>query len=209
MKQRLLQISPILSLALIVILAGCSAYQSTGGTTKRDNTKRGAAIGAAAGAVGAILAGKEEADDILARAAIGAAVGAGVGAYMDRQEERLARIPGTTVERVGEDTLLVHFDEGIRFPRDSAVLDPSARGQLDQLVNVIVDFPATAVVVQGHSTDMRTEEENERLSERRAEGVADYLVSRGIESDRISAIGHGESYYANNRVDILLKGQAR
>lgn len=209
MKQRLADLSPLLSLLLIALLTGCAAYQTTGGETERDKTKRGAAIGAAAGALGAILVGEEEADEILAGAAIGAGVGAGVGAYMDRQEERLTRIPGTRVERVGEDTLLVHFDRGILFPPESAALEPEARRQLDQIVDVLVDHPATAVVVQGHSTDMVTEEANERLSERRADAVADYLISRGVDAGRISAVGHGESYYDTNRVEILLKAKAR
>ncbi len=128
---------------------------------------------------------------------------------MDRQEERLTRIPGTTVERVGEDTLLIHFDRGIVFPHSSAVLEPGARSQLDQVTGVLVDHPATAVVVQGYSTDMRTEVENEELSERRADTVADYLVSRGIDTDRISALGHGESFERANQVEILLKGKAQ
>jgi branched-chain amino acid transport system permease protein len=68
----------------------------------------GSGIGAVVGAAGALVKGKREADEILAGAAIGAVVGGGIGAYMDRQQEKLARIPGTTVERVGEDTLLVH-----------------------------------------------------------------------------------------------------
>lgn len=208
MQRRFARLTPFLSLLLVAVLTGCAAYQSTGGTTERDKTKRGAAIGAAAGAAGAILLGEREADEILAGAAIGAAAGAGIGAYMDRQEERLARIPGTTVERVGEDTLLVHFDRGIVFPPASAVLEPGARSQLDQVADVLVDHPATAVVVQGYSTDMRTEVENEELSERRADTVADYLVSRGIDTARISALGHGESFERANRVEILLKGKA-
>lgn len=209
MRRRFQFFYPLLSLLLVTVLTGCAAYQSTGGTTERDKTKKGAAIGAAAGAVGAILAGKEEADEILARGAVGAAVGAGVGAYMDRQQEQLTRIPGTTVERVGEDTLLIHFDRGILFPPESARLEADARRQLDQVVGVLVDHPATAIVVQGHSTDMATEEANEQLSERRADAVADYLVGRGVDVDRISAVGHGSSYYQSNRVEILLKARAR
>ena len=106
------------SLVLVTALAaGCAQLGLQGGprTTERDRTAKGAGIGAAAGAVGAVLKGKREADEILAGAAIGAVVGAGVGAYMDEQQEKLARIPGTTAERVGEDTLLVHFDSDVLF----------------------------------------------------------------------------------------------
>ena len=90
-------------------------------------TKKGAAIGGAAGAAGAVIKGEREADEILAGAAIGAAAGAGVGAYMDRQEERLARNPGTTVERVDDGVLLVKFDSDVLFDVDSALAALSRR----------------------------------------------------------------------------------
>jgi hypothetical protein len=89
--------------ALVTLLVGC-APSATTRSTKRDKTAKGAGIGAAAGAAAAILTGKREADEILAGAAIGAGIGAGAGAYMDAQEEKIARIPGTHVERVSEDT---------------------------------------------------------------------------------------------------------
>ena len=139
---------------------------------------------------------------------------------MDRQEERLARIPGTSVERVGEDTLLIHFDSDVLFDVDSAVIDPGGRGTLEQVSQVIVEYPKTAVVVQGHTDSDGSEEHNQALSERRANAVSNYLVSRGVDSGRISAIGHGESFpvasnatdygkQQNRRVDILLKAKAR
>jgi len=206
--------------AVLFAIVGCSAYQSTGGTTERDKTKKGAAIGAAAGAAAAILAGKDEADDILARAAIGAGIGAGVGAYMDHQEERLARIPGTSVERVGRDTLLVHFDSDVLFAVDSATLDRDAAHTLDRVSEVLTDYPKTAVVVQGHTDSTGSEDHNLRLSQRRADSVRSYLVGRGVDSGRLAAVGHGEAFpvasngtewgrQQNRRVDILLKAKAR
>jgi hypothetical protein len=99
---------------------------------RRDRTLQGAGIGAAAGAATAVIAGKRQADQILIGAAIGGAVGAGVGAYMDAQEERLARVPGTTVERIEDDTLLVRFDSDILFETCSATLGPAAMGTVEE-----------------------------------------------------------------------------
>ena len=86
------------------LLAGCASLIREGGErqTERDKTKKGAMIGAASGAVLGAVIGEGDADDILIGAALGAGIGAGVGHYMDRQEEKLAQIPGTTVERVGD-----------------------------------------------------------------------------------------------------------
>jgi outer membrane protein OmpA-like peptidoglycan-associated protein len=205
--------------AIVAALVVSGACQSTY-TTRRDNTARGAGIGAAAGATAALLAGEREADEVLAGAAIGAGIGAGVGAYMDHQEEKLARIPGTTVERVGEDALLVRFASDVLFEIDSARLDASAQGILGQVAEVIVDFPKTAVVVQGHTDATGSEEHNQRLSERRANSVRGYLINRGVDASRLVAVGYGESMPVadnssesgrrrNRRVNILLKAKAR
>ncbi len=207
---------------LLLAAALLSACASVRGpyTTQRDKTAKGAGIGAAAGAAAAILDGKREADEILAGAAIGAAVGGGVGVYLDAQEERLARIPGTTVERVGRDTLLVHFQSDVLFAVDSASLNGSSRGALEQVAAVLNEYPKTAVVVQGHTDSTGSEAHNQQLSERRAEAVRGYLVGRGVAPGRLTAVGYGESFpiasnaspegrQRNRRVDILLRAKAR
>jgi outer membrane protein OmpA-like peptidoglycan-associated protein len=212
--------SSVAATLVLTLTAGCATYGSAQPrTTRRDKTAKGAGIGAAAGAAGAILAGKREADEILAGAAIGAAAGAGVGAYMDRQEERLARIPGTSVERVGDGVLLVKFDSDVLFDVDSAVVKPGERATVDEVGEVLVDYPKTAVVVQGHTDSTGSEEHNQDLSERRAEAIANRLIGDGVDQDRIAAIGYGEGYpvadndstrgrQRNRRVEILLKARA-
>jgi outer membrane protein OmpA-like peptidoglycan-associated protein len=188
-------------------------------TTSRDKTLKGAGIGAAAGAATAVIAGKREADQILIGAAIGGAVGAGVGAYMDAQEERLARIPGTTVERVEKDTLLVRFDSDILFDTGSTTLGPAALGTVHEVADVLADYSKTAVVVQGHTDSTGPADYNQDLSERRAETVGGALVARGVAPQRLVATGYGESLPVasngsergrrlNRRVAILLKAKA-
>ncbi len=211
------------SVLIASLFAGCATTaprpERQERVTKRDRTAKGAGIGAAAGAAAAVLKGEREADEILAGAAIGAVVGGGIGAYMDAQQEKLARIPGTSVERVGEDTLLVHFDSDVLFEVDSASLDSDGRTTLEDVAGVLDEYPKTAVVVQGHTDSTGSEEHNQALSERRASSVRGYLVSRGVDADRLAAVGMGEDYpvasndsesgrQENRRVDILLKAQA-
>jgi outer membrane protein OmpA-like peptidoglycan-associated protein len=199
---------------LVAIALGCAPY-----ATRRDKTKKGAGIGAAAGAAGAIVKGEREADEILAGAAIGAAAGAGVGAYMDRQEERLARIPGTTVERVSDGVLLVRFDSDVLFDVDSAIVKPAYRSTVDEVGDVLLDYPKTAVVVQGHTDSTGSEQHNQELSERRAEAIQNLLIGVGVDQQRLTAVGYGEGYPVagndaasgrrqNRRVEILLKARA-
>lgn len=208
------------AVASLLLTACASTGTSTPRTTQRDKTAKGAGIGAAAGAVLGAIIGEGEADEILAAAALGAGIGAGVGAYMDRQEEKLATIPGTTVERVGENVLLVHFRSDVLFDVDSALLSSSSRATLDEVSNVIIEYPKTAIVIQGHTDSSGTEEYNQGLSERRAKSVKNYLIQRGIDLSRMASVGYGESQpiavndtsYGrglNRRVDMLLKAKAR
>jgi outer membrane protein OmpA-like peptidoglycan-associated protein len=202
-------------------VGGCSLIREERApyATKRDNTKKGAGIGAAAGAAGALLSGKREGDEVLAGAAVGAAAGAGVGWYLDRQEEKLARIPGTSVERAGKNTLLVRFESDVLFGVDSAAIDGRGRASVEEVAAVLAEFPKTAVIVQGHTDSSGSEEHNQRLSERRADAVRSVLVSRGVVSGRISAVGLGESdpvasnatawgRQQNRRVDLVLRASA-
>lgn len=210
------------SVLVLSLFAGCASAprpERQERVTKRDRTAKGAGIGAAAGAAAAVLKGEREADEILAGAAIGAVVGGGIGAYMDAQQEKLARIPGTSVERVDEDTLLVHFDSDVLFAVNSATIDGDGRDTLEDVAAVLDEYKKTAVVVQGHTDSTGSEEHNQELSERRANSVRNYLVSRGVDADRLAAIGMGEGYpvasndsesgrQENRRVDILLKAAA-
>lgn len=205
------------TLLLAALLSSCAATERV---TRRDKTAKGAGIGAAAGAVGAIATGKREADEILAGAAIGAAVGAGVGAYMDRQEEKLGRIPGTRVERLDESTLLVHFDSDVLFDVDSSTLSGAARAALADSATVINEYNKTAVIVQGHTDSTGSDEHNQALSERRAKSVENELVSRGVDHGRVVSMGFGETQpvadntssqgrQRNRRVDVMLRAKAR
>jgi outer membrane protein OmpA-like peptidoglycan-associated protein len=210
------------SVLILSLAVGCATTprpEREERVTKRDRTAKGAGIGAAAGAVAAVLKGEREADEILAGAAIGAVVGGGIGAYMDAQQEKLAHIPGTTVERVGEDTLLLHFESDVLFGVDSAALDSGGRATLEDVAAVVDQYDKTAVVVQGHTDSTGSEEHNDALSERRASSVRGYLVSRGVDADRVAAVGMGEGYpvasndsesgrQQNRRVDLLLKAKA-
>ena len=217
MNQHALRLTAAGALAA-VLLGGCASARGPY-ETRRDKTVKGGAIGAAVGAAGAIATGKREADEILVGAAIGAVAGGAVGGYMDAQEEKIARIPGTTVERVDEETLLVRFESDILFDVDSAVVRGDGRNTLEEVGAVLDEYEKTAVVVQGHTDATGTDEHNQGLSERRAASVARELERRGVDSERIATMGMGEGYpvasnedehgrQLNRRVEILLKARA-
>jgi outer membrane protein OmpA-like peptidoglycan-associated protein len=206
--------------ALIAASLGCAVVQRSAQderATKKDKTKKGAAIGAAAGAVVGLL-GEGELDEVLAGAAIGAGLGAGAGAYMDRQEEKLSQVPGTDVERVDDDKILVHFESDLLFDVNSAILSPSSRTSLDMAAEAFIEQPKTAIIAQGHTDSSGSEEYNQKLSERRAQAVTNYLIGKGVDASRLIAVGYGEGHPVadndtaegksrNRRVDLLLKAK--
>jgi OmpA-OmpF porin, OOP family len=91
------------------------------------------------------------------------------------------------------------LDMLINFDLDSAKLGPEAQNKLGEFAKALKDnrLKAHTFVVEGHTDASGSEVYNEGLSERRAQSVTAFLLSNGIESSRISAIGVGETHPRN------------
>jgi outer membrane protein OmpA-like peptidoglycan-associated protein len=169
--------------------------------TERDKTKKGAVIGGAIGAVaGTIignnkrLGGKGSAKrGAVVGTVVGAATGAIVGAMMDKQERELRQIEGLDVTRTDEDELKVTVRNEILFDFDSAGLRSSSRDELREMAEVFNRYDDTTIVVAGHTDSTGTAAYNQRLSERRASAVSNYLEDLGVRGSRLDAYGYGES----------------
>jgi OmpA-OmpF porin, OOP family len=83
--------------------------------------------------------------------------------------------------------------EGLYFDTDKA--DIKARGYaiLQEVAEVLELNPGVRVEIQGHTDNRGSEAYNQQLSERRAQAVRDFLVEAGIDADRLTAKGYGES----------------
>lgn len=157
---------------------------------------RGAVIGAGTGAViGGVIGNQtgSTARGAIIGAVLGGAAGAVIGHQMDQQAKEIGdRIPGATVQRVGEG-IAVTFASGILFPYDSDVLLPAARTNLDELANSLNKYPGSSLTIVGHTDSDGTDTYNQALSERRARSASAYLQSRGVAGSRITAVGRGET----------------
>jgi outer membrane protein OmpA-like peptidoglycan-associated protein len=80
------------------------------------------------------------------------------------------------------------------FDFDKSSLKPATKTILDKHIQYMKDHPNTTARVSGHTSAMGTKDYNQKLSERRANSVKDYLVAGGIQSDRITAKGYGDDY---------------
>jgi len=169
-----------------IIIASCKSL---------NNTQKGTAIGAGAGAAaGAVIAGK---NNTALGAIIGAAVG-GTGGYligrnMDKQAKDIKQaIPDAKVDRVGEG-INITFNSALLFKINSSVLSDSALASLDKVAGVFENYPKTNILVEGHTDDTGTDEYNMTLSQQRAEAVANYLESKGVRKKRFTVKWYGES----------------
>ena len=78
------------------------------------------------------------------------------------------------------------------FDFDKSVLKPAGKAKLDDLVNKVKGISLEVIIAVGHTDSVGTDAYNQKLSVRRAEAVKAYLVSKGIEKNRIYTEGKGE-----------------
>jgi len=112
-------------------------------------------------------------------------------AELNRLEGALGEIAETQrtalglVMRLGSDYLKFEFDK--------AELRPEDRELLSRVAGILLTSQDYTVSVNGHTDDRGTEEYNQKLSERRAQAVRDYLVKAGLSPEILSVTGHGKS----------------
>jgi len=82
---------------------------------------------------------------------------------------------------------------GVNFDFDKATIRADARPVLDEAIRILRQEGGVAVIAEGHTDAVGSPEYNQKLSERRAEAVRQYLVDGGIQPDRIRLEGYGES----------------
>lgn len=159
--------------------------------------KQGALIGAAAGAITGRLAGGDDVGErnraTLAGAVLGAAAGAAIGNQLDKQEAELRQQLGNQVDiRNTGDRLIVTMPQDILFSTDSATLRPTLIADLRDVASSLLAYPNTTVQVIGHTDSDGEAAYNQNLSQRRAQSVANVLISEGVQGGRIAVIGRGE-----------------
>jgi outer membrane protein OmpA-like peptidoglycan-associated protein len=189
----------LLTLVAAGIVAGCTTTNAYTGEKQVSKTAKGAGIGALIGAAAGALSGddsKERRKRALIGAGVGALAGGAVGKYMDNQEAKLReKLQGTgvSVTRNG-DTLVLNMPGNVTFATGSADLNASFFSVLESVALVLKEYDKTIIDVAGHTDSVGSEQSNQLLSERRANAVAEFLVSQGVARNRIEAKGYGESY---------------
>ena len=90
----------------------------------------------------------------------------------------------------------------IQFDFDKATLKKESHEILNDVVITMLNNPTISLEISGHTCNIGAAEYNQRLSERRAKAVVDYLVSKGVDSSRLEYKGFGESQPLNRNKTI-------
>jgi len=101
----------------------------------------------------------------------------------------------------------IEIKQQVHFATNKYRVLPDSFPLLNQVAAVLVDFPKMRISIEGHTDNVGAEKANMKLSQKRAEAVRDYLVSRGIAPARLEAHGYGPTRpIASNKT---AKGKAK
>ncbi len=181
---------------VVILLLSAALLLSISMGCAWSNKAKGGAIGAGAGgAAGAVIghAAGNTALGAIIGAAVGGTAGVLIGNEMDKRAEEMKQdMQGAKIERVGEG-IKITFDSGLLFDVDKSDLRPQAKTNIESLAKILNKYPDTNILVEGDTDNSGSDEYNLKLSERRAQAVANYLMGLGVTGSRISNVGLGES----------------
>jgi OOP family OmpA-OmpF porin len=137
-------------------------------------------------------------DGALVQAAAPAAVVATPGAPAPMVKPAPAQAPKAVPQPPAATKVTYAADAFFDF--DKSVLKPEGKAKLNDLISKVKGINLEVIIAVGHTDSVGTDAYNQRLSVRRAEAVKAYLVSRGIEKNRVYTEGKGEKQpVADNR----------
>lgn len=114
----------------------------------------------------------------------------------------------------------IEVNQQVQFKRRQAELDPASYPLLRAVARILRAHPKVALLVQGHTDSGGNEQQNQALSQQRADSVRDFLIKEGIAAERLQARGYGASQprYSNDtsdgrsrnrRVEFVLQGDSK
>lgn len=158
-----------------------------------------AAIGTGLGALAGYGVSKSNANSSAQNnraAAIGAVVGGAAGLYLDQKEKKLRQqMAGTGVEvnRNPDGSVGLIMPGNITFDTNKSTIKPNFYNTLNKVAQTLTEDNKSAILVTGYTDSTGNDSINIPLSQARAQAVANYLGSQGVNRTRINAQGQGSS----------------
>jgi outer membrane protein OmpA-like peptidoglycan-associated protein len=221
-KQELSQMltfrSLIIAATALAMLSGCATQnpydnqgqaQNSGGMSK---TAKYGGLGALAGAVaGAAIDHNHRGKGALIGAALVGAGAAGYGYYADKQEAALRASmanTGVEVQRQGDVIKLV-MPGNITFATDSSAIASSFYSPLNNLAGSLKQYNQNVIEIVGFTDSTGSRQHNMDLSQQRAQSVATYLTSQGVDGSHLSVRGAGPDQPIASNADVNGRAQNR
>jgi outer membrane protein OmpA-like peptidoglycan-associated protein len=113
-------------------------------------------------------------------------------AELNRLQNALSQVAETRRTALG---LVMNLGgDHLKFAFDKAELRPQDKEVLSRIAGILLTSPDYTISVNGYTDDVGTDEYNQKLSERRAQAVRDYLVQAGLPPEILTVAGHGKSH---------------
>ena len=128
-------------------------------------------------------------------------------AEMNRLEDALGKIAETHRTALG--VVMNLGSEYLKFEFDKAELRAEDRELLSRVAGILLSSQDYTVSVNGHTDDVGSDAYNQKLSERRAQAVRDYLVKAGVPAEVLSVTGHGKALPLIRRADDTARAKNR
>ncbi|MDR3652602.1 MAG: OmpA family protein [Paludibacter sp.] len=172
----------VIVLSASIVLSGCSTMSNAvkGGLLGGGG---GAAVGAGIGALIGHNA-KSAAIGAALGTAVGATTGVIIGKKMDKAAAQAAAIQGAKVDSIRDANNLkaikVTFDSGILFQTGKSTLNAASKDALTKFAKILVSNPTMDIAIMGHTDNQGTLEVNQKLSQDRAQSVANFLQTQNV-----------------------------
>lgn len=183
----------VTALATVLALSSCANMNEV-----QRGTATGAGIGAGVGAVLGAATGPGGGSRTAKGAALGGAAGAVIGniwsSRMEQQKramEQATQGTGVQVTQTQDNRLKLDIPTDISFDTNRSDIKSNFRPILDKFANSLVENPYAQVNIIGHTDNTGGDAINNPLSINRAARTRDYLISRGVASNRVAVDGRG------------------
>ncbi|RZK13016.1 MAG: flagellar motor protein MotB, partial [Flavobacterium sp.] len=124
-----------------------------------------------------------------------------IGKETGKTELPMSLEPTVTPVKVGDDLAKVFKIKIIYFDLDKWNIRPDAALDLAKIVDVMKENPTMKVDVRSHTDSRQTHKYNETLSDKRAKSTMAWMVSQGIDANRLTGKGYGETQLVNKCAD--------
>jgi len=206
MIQKSLFVVAGVSLALVV---GCASNPNDPQGSDTNRTAVGAVVGGIVGGVLANNTGNRSTGRTAAGVLLGAAAGGAIGHSMDEREKKLREIAADRdakamqVERLKEDVVRVSVSAESSFDVNKADIKAEFKPTLNKVAEVLRSDGRQTIRVVGHTDSTGDDSYNQKLSERRAQSVGNYLIAQGVAANQVTTEGRGEQEprASNNTAD--------